>query len=70
MPLTAERSPLSVREHIRQVVLQAADEVWSLGELAAALGVSKQTAASYVEQMNLEITRSAVRRPRTSPAQP
>jgi DNA-directed RNA polymerase specialized sigma24 family protein len=57
-------SPLSIREHRRQVVLRAADEAWTLGELAEALGVSKQTATTYAEQAGLEITRSAVRHPR------
>ena len=66
MTATSTDKPLSVQEHIRQVVLQAADEAWTLSELAEALGKSKQTAASYVEDFGLEVTRSAVRRPRPS----
>ncbi len=64
MPATSTNTPLSVRDHIREVVLRAADEAWTLSELAEALGKSKQTAAGYVEQFGLEVTRSAVRRPR------
>ncbi len=66
MPITSTDPPLSVRDHIRRLVIRAADEAWSLGELAEALGKSKQTAAGYVEEFGMEITRSAIRRPRGS----
>jgi hypothetical protein len=65
MPAISTETPLSVAEHIRRTVRRAAAEGWSLGELADALGMTKQTASKYVEQENLEVARSVVREPRS-----
>lgn len=53
---------------IENAVRKAAENAWSIAELATELGISKQTARKYVRQQGCEVVPALITHPRSSHA--